>query len=174
MYTLEQPTLIVNTRDIQPNASRQHIIEWVAAVARKAPEGRLRDLVLNCSTLPAFLQLGEGFDGSHLPLFMAWRGLIDKIWLPDYRIARIPEPAMQGQSLPDHPGCKTGDGNLFCSGLARNVHCHVVVPTESQCDLFDSYPAGAISGFEGLVLSYGPDGYVTWSRRKPSACVAGS
>ena len=161
--------MIVNTRDIQPNESRQHIIDWVAGVARKASEGRLRNLVLNCTMLPAFLQLGEGFDESHLPLFMAWQGLIDRIWLPDCRVARTPDTVLQGQLLHDRPGCKMGDGNLFCSGLAKNVDCHVVVPTATQCDLFYDYPVGAIPGFEGVVISYSPDGYVTWSRKKSFA-----
>ena len=190
MYKLEQPAMAVNdprvsvgkaqdlftrrfqmwdTWDIRAGEPRQDILNRVAAVARKAPGGRLRHLVLNCRTLPAYLQLGEGFDRSHLPLFEAWRGLIDKIWIPDCEVAQIPDAVLQERLDRDHPGLNTGNGNLFCSGLAKTVYSYVVAPTELQNDTTSTYPAGEMPGFKGLVLSYGPDGYVTCSRKSPFA-----
>lgn len=174
MYRLDRPSMAVNdprvsggtapnvtirrfqmenTWDITTGELRPHIIGWVARVARGASGGKLKNLVLSCHGGPASLQLGEGFDARHLPLFSSWRGLIEKIWLPDCEVARITAGA---------------DGNMFCSGLAKVVRCYVVASTESQCEYPITYPLGMMTSFEGLVLSYGPGGDVTWSHRNPS------
>jgi len=72
-----------NTWNIQHNESRQHIINWVAQVARNAPGGKLKNLVLSCHGLPGYLQLGQGFNRTQINIFAGWRGLIEKIWLPN-------------------------------------------------------------------------------------------
>lgn len=186
MYRLERPSMALNdprvsvgtavrrfqmenTWDIQANETRQHIIEWVATVARGARGGKLKNLVLSCHGLPGYLQLGEGFNRTHLALFKDWRGLIEKIWLPNCLVARIPDTAMQTQQEHDYPGWGTSDGNVFCSNLAKQVQCYVVAATELQIEAMATVPADMMTSFEGLVLSYGPAGNVTWSSRNPSA-----
>lgn len=185
MYRLERPNMAVNdprvasgssvrryqmwnTWDITATEGRQHIVDWVATVARGADGGRLKNLVLSCHGLPGVLQLGEGFTSRHLALFAAWRGLVEKIWLPNCLVARIPDAAMQAQMDRDYPGWGVSDGNVFCSTLAKQVQCYVVAATEQQCEMPITLPADQMTSFEGLVLSYGPAGNVTWSSRNPS------
>lgn len=188
MYRLERPSMALNdprvagggsvrryqmwnTWDIQQNESRQHIINWVAQVARGAPGGKLKNLVLSCHGLPGYLQLGEGFNVTHLALFAGWHGLVEKIWLPNCLVARIPDAAMQAQMNRDYPGWGVSDGNVFCSSLAKQVQCYVVAATETQLERPVTVPMDMMTSFEGLVLSYGPGGNVTWSSRNPSTFV---
>jgi hypothetical protein len=185
MHTLARPNMAVNdprvrggssvrryrmwnTWDISATESRQHIVNWVATVVRGADGGKLRNLVLSCHGLPGVLQLGEGFNSTHLALFASWRGLVEKVWLPNCLVARIPDAAMQARMDRDYPGTGVSDGNVFCSGLAKQVRCYVVAATELQCESPVTLPVDQMTSFEGLVLSYGPDGNVTWSHRNPS------
>jgi hypothetical protein len=178
MFLLERPSMAVNDRkatdkrkrsrrfqllhtwDIEPTESRTNIISTVAAVARSAPGGKLKHLVLNSHASPGFLNLGEGFGTEDIPAFGRWRGLIEKIWLPNCRVAAIPDTAEQAKG--------TRNGHAFCSGLAGQVQCYVVASTERQIDPAVDVPRDMITSFEGLVLSYGPGGNVTWERRYPS------
>lgn len=175
MYRLDRPNMAVNdmrvsggssyrrfqmwnTWDIDATETREHIVGWVASVARGADGGKLKHLVLSCHGSPGQLQLGQGFDNSHVALFARWRGLIEKIWLPNCRVARIPDASMPGAT----------DGNVFCSNLAKTVQCYVVASTEFQCEYPTDIPRDMMTSFEGLILSYGPGGNVTWSSRNPS------
>jgi hypothetical protein len=160
-----------NTWNILENESREHIISWVAHVARGATGGKLKNLVLSCHGLPGYLQLGKGFNSTHLALFFEWRGLVEKIWLPNCLVARIPDATMRTQMDRDYPGWGMSDGNVFCSALAHQVHCYVVAATESQLDRPVTVPMDMMTSFEGLVLSYGPNGNVTWFSRNPSTYV---
>ncbi len=185
MYQLERPSMAVNdprvrnngsvrryqmwnTWDIQQNESRHHIISWVSQVARGAPGGRLKNLVLSCHGLPGYLQLGEGFSMAHMALFSGWRGLVEKIWLPNCLVARIPDAKMQKEMDVKFPGMGVSDGNVFCSSLAQKVECYVVAATELQRELPITVPMDMMTSFEGLVLSYGPGGNITWSHRNRS------
>jgi hypothetical protein len=160
-----------NTWNIGQNESRQHIINWVAQVARNAQGGKLKNLVLSCHGLPGYLQLGQGFNSSHMDMFVQWRGLIEKIWLPNCLVARIPDTAMSAQMAQSYPGFGVSDGNIFCSSLAKKVRCYVVASTEIQLEYFRVLPIDMMTSFEGLVLSYGPEGNVTWWDRNPSTYV---
>lgn len=186
MYRLERPSMALNdprvstdghmrryqmenTWDIQANETREHIIEWVATVARGATGRKLKNLVLGCHGLPGYIQLGAGFNTTHIGLFRNWRGLIEKIWLPNCLVARIPDAAMQTQLDHDYPGLGASDGNVFCSHLAKEVQCYVVASTEIQVSTRNNVPLDMMTSFEGLVLSYGPEGNITWQSRNPSA-----
>lgn len=157
-----------NTWDIATNEDRDHIIDWVASVARRADRGRLKHLVLSCHGLPGTMQLGAGFNRSNLPLFDRWRGLVEKIWLPNCLVANIPTTAQQAQYDRDYPGVGVSDGNTFCSELATRTGAYVVAATETQCETPTDVPPDMMTSFEGLVLSYGPGGNVTWSSRNTS------
>ncbi len=190
MFRLERPSMAVNdprvssgsfirrfqmenSWDITAGESREHIIGWVAAVARGATGGKLKNLVLSCHGLPAYLQLGQGFDTSNIPMFAAWNGLVEKIWLPDCLVAQIPTPAQQSQYRTTYPTMATGDGNMFCSGLAKTVGCYVVASTETQCESVVTVPVDQMTSFEGLILCYGPAGNITWSSRNRSTWING-
>ncbi len=187
MFRLDRPSMAVNdprvssgsfirryqmwnSWDISAGEPRQHIIDWVASVARGAAGGKLKNLVLSCHGGPAYLQLGQGFGMADLPMFAAWNGLVEKIWLPDCLVAQIP-PAPPGGARP--AGVASNDGNVFCSVLAKTVGCYVVASTETQCESVVTVPVDQMTSFEGLVLSYGPAGNVTWSSRNPSTWING-
>jgi len=170
MIRLERPNMAVNdprvrtgptasqvrryqmekTWDIATTESRQHIINGVKNIAQNAANGKLKNLVLSCHGNPGYLQLGQGFDVSHVTLFSSWQGLVEKIWLPDCLVA------------------SGAEGNNFCSGMARQAQCYVVAPTEVQCDVFTTMPYDQLTSFEGLVLCYGPNGNISWQDRNMS------
>jgi len=160
-----------NTWNIGQSESRQHIINWVAQVARNSQGGKLKNLVLSCHGLPGYLQLGQGFNSSNMDMFIQWRGLIEKIWLPNCLVARTPDAAMSAQMAQSYPGFGVSDGNIFCSSLAKKVQCYVVASTEIQLEYFRVLPIDMMTSFEGLVLSYGPQGNVTWRHSNPSTYV---
>lgn len=148
-----------NTWNVSKTENRQHIIDWVANVARGAPGGKLKNVVFSCHGNAAYLQMGEGFDRSHTALFRTWAGLVEKIWFRGCLVALIATPG----------AANSGDGNLFCSEVARAAQCYVVASTELQVAAPGRVlPYGKLDTFEGLVLSYGPAGNVTWSQRYPS------
>lgn len=148
-----------NTWDVNQTETREHIVAWVAEVARRAPGRKLKHLVFSCHGNASYLQMGQGFDRTHARLFRAWAGLVEKIWFRACLIARIQSPGAP----------TTGDGNLFCSEIARAARCYVVASTELQTEYADRrLPYGQLDTFEGLVLSYSPGGDVSWSHRYPS------
>jgi hypothetical protein len=148
-----------NTWDVNASESREHIIDWVAHVARNAPGGKLKNVVFSCHGNASIVEMGQGFNRSHATLFAGWAGLVEKIWFRACLVARI-----------STPGSPTfGDGNLFCSDIAKAARCHVVAPTELQTEFSGRVlPYSRLDTFEGLLLSYGPNGNVTWSTRYPS------
>lgn len=165
MIEIEQPAMAVNdVRDltpaqmwntwyVQPTDTRKRILDWVAHVARySTAAGKLNNLVLCCHGAPGSLELGEGFDKNHTPLFAAWAGLIETIWIRACQFTYFPKPGTQA----------LGAGGLFCSEIAQYARCQVIASMDAlyigqQKPL--SY--GELDGFEGLTLSYAPDGTVT-------------
>jgi hypothetical protein len=146
-----------NTWNIRKTETRGHILGWVAAVARRAPGGKLKDVVFSCHGNAAYLEMGEGFTRAHTGLFRAWRGLVERIWFRSCSVARIKSAGSRS------------DGNLFCSAIAQAAQCYVVASTELQVATTNRVlPYGQLDTFEGLLLSYGPGGGVTWSHRYPS------
>jgi hypothetical protein len=141
-----------NTWNIKKAEKRAHIVNWVAAVARTAPGGRLKNVVFSCHGSAASLQMGQGFKRAHAGMFRAWAGLVDKVWFRACSVARIQK--------------KGSNGHLFCSEVARAAKCYVVASTEFQVDPTGRVlPYGQLDTFEGLLLSYGPDGKPSWSKR---------
>lgn len=148
-----------NTWDVPVNDTADHITAWVASVARGASGGKLRNVVFSCHGAPAQIQIGQGFDINNVGLFSRWRGLVDKIWIRCCQVAYI---AGTGPAA-------TNDGNVFCSRMAQEAGCYVVASTELQIGAVGRVlPFGQIDTYEGLVLSYGPAGNITWQHRYPS------
>lgn len=149
-----------NTWNVGLTETPDHMTAWVAEVARGAPGGKLKHVVLSCHGNASYLQMGQGIDRSHTGLFARWAGKVEKIWFRACLVGFIRNPGAP----------VTGDGNLFCSEIAKSAQCYVVVSTELQTEATGRVlPYGQLDTFEGLVLSYGPGGDVTWSQRYPSA-----
>src|SRR5438309_988850 len=111
-----------NTWKISQTETREHILDWVATVARGAPGGWLKHVVFSCHGNSSYLQMGVGFDRTHTPLFKRWGGLVDRIWFRACLVAHL-----------DTPGSAAArDGNVFCSEVARAAQCYVVAPRAEQ------------------------------------------
>jgi len=153
-----------NTWEVASTATAENMLGWIAKVAASAPGGKLRMLVLNChgiySTGPACatrcggfgLKMGAGILREDTGKFSRLKGLVDNIWITACGTARISIPGTKGD----------GDGNLFCSEIARNSGACVVAATTHQVGA-NSLPNGYIDDFEGLILRYNPAGAVDWS-----------
>ncbi|MCB1826598.1 MAG: hypothetical protein KDJ54_19270 [Candidatus Competibacteraceae bacterium] len=176
MITIDQPAMTLNSKVTPPIARYQmwnswdidgthtiaHIVAWVATVARGAPGGKLKNLVIQCHGSPGYIYLGTGsFNRTNVSTMNSWAGLIEKIWVVACRPAYI-DPTC------GPTGFCASDGNLLISEMARAAQCYVVASTETQWNIAKTYPFGKIPSYEGLVLSYGPQGNVTWSHRYPS------
>lgn len=177
MITLEQPSLALNderhghmtvqmwqTKLIKKDDTVDYILNLIAAIAKQAPDKKLKNLVFSCHGDPACLYLGEGVSLPDTRRFSHLAGLVEKIWIRACRVAFVESAGT------------TADGNLFCSEIARYARCYVIASTEVQVTrptireaFFKSFhhtlPFGQLDSFEGLVLSYGPSGKITWSQR---------
>ncbi len=159
-----------NTWNVTQTESVDHMIGWVAQVARGAPGGKLKNVVFRCHGAPAYLQCGAGIRRADTAKFSAWRGLIDKIWFSACQVGYITPGTGSA------PGPASGDGNMFCCEISKAARCHVVAGTELQViGVNRVLPYGCLDTYEGLVLSYSPpDGNVTWSHRYPSTYNRGA
>lgn len=169
MITLNSPHMGINdlrapafvqmfrTIDVTCDASPGSVIQTVVRIAAETPTRKFTDVVFSCHGNSGSLQVGTGFDRSSTQLFTAWAGLVKKIWLRGCMVA-LTSP--------------NGDGYAFCSEIARAARCHVVASTELQVThTRRRLPYGQLDTFEGLVLSFGPAGNITWSRRYPSTYI---
>jgi hypothetical protein len=163
-----------NTWKVSAKDTKQHIVDWTACVARGAPGGKLNEIVISCHGAPGYLQLGDGISLADVPLFQAWRGLVNKVWLRACLVGRIvgPDTPKQGDGAFISALSLSGDGHKFCSELAKALQCYLVVGTELQSSNKYSatkpVPFGQLDSYEGLVLSYDPKGEISWSRRYAS------
>jgi hypothetical protein len=178
MITIEQPAMVLNavdptlprfqmwnTWDISYAESPEHIINWVAQVAKGVPTGKLKNVIFQCHGLPGKINIGTGLGREHVHLFQRWRGLVNKIWIVACETAFMPP----GSTITSF----SNDGHSLISEIARAARCYVVAATELQYFNNRTYPFGVIDSFEGLVLSYGPAGNITWSQRYPTGAYNG-
>lgn len=167
-----------NTWRVAAADTPQHIVDWTRQVALGAPGGKLKEIVISCHGAPGFLQLGTGIGLAQVPLFQAWRGLVEKVWIRACLVGRIvgADTPGQGDGAFISALSLSGDGHRFCSELARALQCYLVVGTELQTSgrysTTTPVPYGQLDTYEGLVLSYHADGRVGWSRRYSSVSGA--
>ena len=175
-----------NTWAVSRSESIGHMVEWVAAVARSAPGGKLRNLVFRCHGDSGYLQMGAGIKLSDIPQFSAWRGLVDRTYFSACSVAHIDSARSNGgvagsdgnlskssagvdAERRSNGGVAGSDGNRFCSEFARTVGCYLVAGTEPQVIGRNRVlPYGCLDTFEGLVLTYSPAGGICGQHRWPS------
>jgi hypothetical protein len=150
-----------NTRTVRPEDSLANIFDNVVAVAKGAPGGKLKNLVINCHGKPGYLYLGEGMDRVETIIFRALahgeKPLVETIWILACLIARI-----------DKPGDPVrGDGNVFCSEVAQHAKATVIASTATQKSRRITHPYGLVDEYEGTVLIYNPSGAVAGSYTLP-------
>lgn len=169
MITLEAPHVGLNSIDtwsevrmwrtprrVEATKTCQQVLDVAISYAARASEGKIKNLVFSCHGLPGYLQIGTGIRQANVNEFRSLRGLVDKIW---FHACLVAGRNASGQRV----------GNRFCSGIARAARCYVVASTELQVGTTGRIlPYGKLDTFEGLVVSYGPEGDVTWRHRYPS------
>ena len=141
-----------------------HMLGWVATHASSVRGGCLHTLVINChgkhdpetNTKGGFgLTIGEGIHRWHTHKFGVLKGRVANIWITACGAARI--------TIPGASPFQDGDGNLFCSEIARASGAYVVAGTTHQVGALWC-PDDHIDDFEGLVLRYNPNtGKPDWS-----------
>ena len=92
-----------NTWKVLKSDTKQHIVDWTAAVARSTSAGKLASIVICCHGAPGYLALGDGIGIDDVGLFEAWQGLVDKVWIRACLVARIvtslaPSRALRGRA----------------------------------------------------------------------------
>lgn len=159
MYTIPQPALSLNdtrtqsifpqwaTEIVTPGATRENVIQRVVTAARRAPGGKITNVIVHCHGGPGFLQMGQGFRTQHAHLFEPWRGKVDKIWIHACRVASTPL------------------GDEMCRAIAATTACTLFASTYRQYNVIGPvgggahrYPQGVLDEFEGDVKHFGPDG----------------
>jgi hypothetical protein len=163
-----------NTWRVAATDTPEHIVDWTKRVAQSAPGGKLKEIVISCHGSPGSLQLGTGIGLAQVPLFEAWRGLVEKVWIRACLVGRVVDASTPGQGDGAFIAALSlsGDGHRFCSELAKAMRSYLVVGTELQTSgrysTTNPVPYGQLDSYEGLVLSYHPDGRIGWSRRYSS------
>lgn len=151
-----------NSRDVSPEEPLEKILNDVVAVAKSAEGGKLKALVIKAHGIYSSrygkggfgIAMGKG--GIHRKdtgKFLILRGSVERIVIHSCGAAHITIPGTKGD----------GDGNLFCSEIAKNAQAHVIAGTTLQYNDAFWLPPNFIDGFEGLVLRYDPTGKVAWS-----------
>ena len=166
MYTIPQPALSLNdtrtlsifpqwaTEIVTPGATREDVIQRAVAAARRAPGGKLTNVIIHCHGASGFLQMGQGFRAEHSHLFEPWRGKVGKIWIHACRVASGPM------------------GDEMCRAIAATTACTLFASTYRQFNNIGAvggpahrYPMGVLDEFEGDVKHFGPDGSLISTKR---------
>jgi len=184
MITITSPSMVLNdsrsnrrftmdaTVSVSPTTSQRKLVDRVVAVAGRAHGNRIDNLVLNAHGLPGRFQIGTGLN---INTMAPWADVKDKVFKIWFRGCLVARNASQDTSAHgDHAALQAlganGNGHEFMREFARLTGCYVVAPTEIQSAARQrtSYPRGQMDGYEGLVLSYDPQGTISWQRRYPS------
>lgn len=158
MIKLAQPSMVLNADGVPgpyykmwnswtvPRTAKPiNIITWVASVVSSAPPAPGGfNLVINCHGANARLALGTGFGYAQLPLFSLLAPKVSRIYLVACNVVSF---------------SGGGDGNLFCSAMAKNAQAQVFASNHTQdTGIWRSIPYGCIDGYEGDVWMWNPDG----------------
>jgi hypothetical protein len=129
-----------NTWEVPATVTPEHMLGWVAIVASGAPGGKLQNLILNAHGNSGWIRLGTGFRTmEHLSHFEKVRGLVGQILILACKVASITEK---------------GDGNKFCSEMAKRAGADVIVSSNYQVASLVSLPDEHIDEWEGKVWKY--------------------
>lgn len=159
------------TLDVHSSTPMETIAKKIVNAANKQPEGKFKNLVLTAHGRPGHFFLGTGLNINTMAPFYILNGKVDKIWFRGCLVGRIVGPATSGQgdgAALAACGFTDGNGHAFLSAFAVLTGAYIVAPTEFQSSLHRLYPRGRLDSYEGLVLSYNPEGNVSWRRRYPS------
>jgi hypothetical protein len=159
------------TRTVYVSTSMGAMVDMILAAARTVQGGKLKNLIFTAHGTPGYFQLGAGLSEATMAPFAGIKGKVFKIWFRGCLVARImdSQTAHQGDgSALSAYGITFGNGHEFCTKFAKLTGCYIVAPTEMQSSNRQSYSHGVMDSYEGLVLSYDPQGEISWQRRYPS------
>lgn len=140
-----------NTGTVPESKSAYQIINWIATVAKSAPNGCLQTLILNSHGKPGRILMGHGLSLHNVEEFRELKGLVQRIWIVACRVAYIKKAGT------------TSDGNYFCYRLAQETGAYVKAGTTYQRGhhdfrFIDELPYGYIDDWEGTVYTWNPKG----------------
>ncbi|QFT34571.1 hypothetical protein K1718_25880 [Roseibium porphyridii] len=185
MITITSPSMCLNdtrsnriytmdeTKRVSSTDTQRDIVDLVVAAAGRVRGGRIENLVLNAHGSPGTFHIGTGLSSSTMSPWSDVRDKVFKIWFRGCLVARIAgeHTSSHGDgSYLEARGLNSGNGHSFISAFARLTGCYVVAPTEIQSAARQrsSYPRGQLDSYEGLLLSYDPQGRISWQQRYPS------
>lgn len=180
MITIPSPSMALNdsnaavsyqmdvTRTVDASMSMRDVVDLILAEVQHVQGGVFRNLILTAHGTPGHFSLGSGLGVNTMAPFADVRGKVAKIWFRGCLVARIAGAHTashgDGAALAAY-GINSGEGHAFVSAFARLTGCYVVAPTEMQGSAQTNYPPGQMDSYEGLVLSYDPQGNISWQRR---------
>jgi hypothetical protein len=160
------------TKKVNSTTTMQQMVDMILAAAQPASGGKIKNLIFTAHGTPANFQLGVGLNEGTMAPFAKIKGKVFKIWFRGCLVARIAgaeHTAGHGDfAALQHYGVNVGNGHAFISKFAKLTGCYVVAPTEMQASNRWTYPLGQMDSYEGLVLSYDPEGNISWQHRYPS------
>jgi len=185
MITITSPSMVFNdarsnrlftmdvTQAVAATDTQRALVDKVVAAAARATGNRLDNLILNAHGTPGSFQIGTGLNINTMAPWADVKNKVFKIWFRGCLVARIAgaQTASHGDGAALRAyGVNSGNGHAFISAFARLTGCYVVAPTEMQSAARhrSSYPRGQLDSYEGLLLSYDPQGNISWQHRYPS------
>jgi hypothetical protein len=158
-----EPFSFDNTMEVSKGHPLMHLVEWTGTVAKGAPGGRLKALVINChgyygsdftSTLDSAggiprtsggfgLNIGEGVNSDNAHLFGKLRGLVDEIHI--YACGAAGSPVKRGENM----------SSSMCQIIADSSRATVVASLEYQDDVVGPGPNMA-PPMDGQVVRFTP------------------
>lgn len=149
------PHMVLNAHDVPPpdydmfnswkvaqSESVDHMLDWIATVAKGAPNGKLATLIFNSHGQPGKILIGQGIDLNSLKSFSKLKGLVLQIWIIACTVSK-----------------GSGFGRIFCGDMAKASGAYVTAAVRNQSTgQTAKFPYGMVDEWEGEVYMFNPDG----------------
>lgn len=160
------PYKMWNTRTVTKDVPISWLIQNIVDVAKTAPGGILKSLVLNSHGAHGQIHLGKGIYESTAPRFAPLKGLVGDIFIVSCGVAGS-GPSKYDRSL-------FLDGWPLCTELAKQSGAYVYAPksnqSQSRRDRSSGIPYGYVDDVEGEAFVFLPDGSSRpWDKKAPVA-----
>jgi hypothetical protein len=158
-----------NSMTVDTNYDPDALMGWVADVAKGAPGGRLRALVIRSHGACGYIALGNGIKAAQAKAFAKINGLVDDIFVVGCRVAGT-EKRSRGYV----------EGMTLCFELAKQSGAFVFASSANQAideklrqrgESPPNPPFGYIDDFEKPAFVFHPDGSTKedWNGKLPFA-----
>jgi hypothetical protein len=125
-----------------------HMMDWIATVAKRATGGKLATLIFNSHGHPGGVSMGMGIGMMETSKFVKLKGLVTEIWIIACTVAQADNPYTSRMS----------NGEEFCRQIAENAQAYVTAAVKNQSTGTTSIPYGYVDEWEGPVYTWDPKG----------------